>query len=627
MTSACQQPRLRSKQELIIKAREAVQANDWTEALSRCNTISKTFPDHLPPAYFMMKFRALNNLGRVDEAKHVLNDAVSRGVPQANLWVLWIKDSVKIRDWPEVARRASLAVKQFPDNPLPALFEGIAWLMLGDISRAQTSLDSTHGEVTALVLKVLRTSHGDALAHDFEIRWRTVSDSQGIVAGTQHLRNLMLQGPEALTADEGTIPNIPPWVANLVLRTMPDVLGVELQKIADWPEVSNRTPIYPARRPMIVCAYMTEATPGPHMRFINGFAGALATLDEVEKVTILVTQECEPECVRAPVVDAGPWDAQREEDWHRDLAHVAGDYVHKINIVVVGKHGAVFPQEAALDLARTHDPDILFPIIGILESPVVAQILARNIPTIAIQSSMTNDVPKFADIVMAHGGGYNLDEPEFERCRSYRIPVYPFPRTGEKNPTIPQSSARLRIVTAMSGSRLNKLIRPNSPHRKEMAAFLRNNPDIDWLLLGAKDPEQCRAILGENEEDGLKTRVTIGGFVPDLRAAFETCDIYLQPSTNAGGAMGVAMALEEGLPIVAMRDCDAGNFLPLDSLIESDKDVVDKLQELVSDPEARTKLANIQRTHMHDHHSIKTCGQDMAALMKEAHTFFSGRAV
>lgn len=617
-----------NKKSLISAARVAMEARDWEGVIQNCDAVLEAFPNDLPPAYYILKARALSRSGQTEQALQITEEAVSQDVPNVQLWLRWIAHTYRTRDWAEMVRRAEAMCQRFPQERRANLFGALGCFKAEDLQKARdflAPLCGLHDTDEDLVLAALPLTHGDALAEDFRARWKSVAQQQGALAGLQHLRNLLLQDRKALSTGEGTLPKVFPWIANLVPGILAAGLNAALRKAAsaqlDLPIDPDAFP----KRPIIICAYMTEATPSPHMRFINGFAAALATFDAVEAVTILVTQELEPEYRRASTVDAGPFDKERYAGWRNDIEFIAGSYAAKVKIIAIEQDGPIFPQQQALAQAEQECPDMLFTILGILESPVVARVLAKKLPTIAIQSSMSNDIPDFADIVMAHGAREDLSAPGMERCRCYRIPVFPFERREDMDAAELGPPVDIRIVSALSGGRLNAVVRHGLPDRLFMTDFLQKNPHVGWTLIGSADVDHSRALLAEGPGDGLAGRLSVCGFVSDIRAAFAHCAVYVQPSSNPGGAMGIAMALAEGVPIIAPHSCDAAIFLPKDQLVDDPQSVFDRLQELVGNPTARRELAETQMTYMQNNHTIHACAQDMSAFMRDAQASFRAR--
>jgi hypothetical protein len=66
--------------------------------------------------------------------------------------------------------------------------------------------------------------------------------------------------------------------------------------------------------------------------------------------------------------------------------------------------------------------------------------------------------------------------------------------------------------------------------------------------------------------------------VPDLRAIYEHCHIYMHLPAMAGGGMGMAMAIAEGIPVLAKHGTDAANFIDEDLLYRDSAEAWERVE-------------------------------------------------
>ena len=84
-----------------------------------------------------------------------------------------------------------------------------------------------------------------------------------------------------------------------------------------------------------------------------------------------------------------------------------------------------------------------------------------------------------------------------------------------------------------------------------VVAVLREHPEAEWLVVGL-DRAQAAPI------EALHERIHVLPARNDVPALIAISDIFLNPP-RVGGGTTVAMAMQLGLPVVAMADSDGGD--------------------------------------------------------------------
>lgn len=632
----------------LRQVREAVEAGDHAGAIAALDLLFRLHPDAIRPEWRLRRARSLLELGRSLEADAEMTRAMESPDATPAIAMAWAVSVLRRGDRDEALRRFEIAIERFPDAPDPRWLHHLSVLYFDrerpDLAELQLrrlvdmepamqdeSWDLTEdgtGEIESLrlPLSVCAMLQARPLAEELARRTRAVLRAHGWAIAAQHLRNLIVScwGGFAPPDVRELIALAPQGRAPFVLKAC--VAPIERALVRHLGAL--RPQLQPidreARRCLFVASYMPRHALGPHKRFYCSYAAALAMRPETEAVLVLITQEFGPE---GPVRQDGELDAERIEEWRAEARLLAPDHAHKIAFWTPEREGPVHPYEASLSQALAFRPSLVLAVLGIYGSTVLPQSLQGLAPIVAAQVSLRNPEPPHADLVLSHGHRASFEDlPTPDKWRNGAIPMQAFAAFSEIDPATLGPPAALRVASAVSGGRLELgLLANGGALLDNVLAFLREQPDAAWLMLGVRHIERLREAIDARAEDGLRERIHIIPWADDLGAVLRQCTIYFHPPGISGGAMASIMAPEAGRPTIAPRDNDAANYLPVETLYEDDREAFALLARLAADPSLRDALAARQRAHLRSNNSIEAASAGLDRNLRAAIERFERR--
>ncbi|RJF99487.1 glycosyltransferase [Noviherbaspirillum saxi] len=165
--------------------------------------------------------------------------------------------------------------------------------------------------------------------------------------------------------------------------------------------------------------------------------------------------------------------------------------------------------------------------------------------------------------------------------------VFPFPfRFWPKGPATPVDRATVGLaatatVLVTAGVRLHFEILP--PWSERIVDFVEAHPDVHWLLIGVAKGKSLPGLP-------LHPRIHLIPPQLNLEAWLAMSDVYVNPPRMGGGG-AVAMAMEQGLPVVTFTNNDGGDKVGACAL-SSDDEYFSQLAVWVTDTSARQQAGN-----------------------------------
>ncbi|MGI9168962.1 MAG: hypothetical protein ACR2FH_02130 [Caulobacteraceae bacterium] len=361
-----------------------------------------------------------------------------------------------------------------------------------------------------------------------------------------------------------------------------------------------------------------------HTRQICTYAATLALDPNIEAICILATQETAPE---NPFRAAGEVGSAHEAGWRAEVEEVAGGPVPKIQFFTPERLGPVRPYEESIGRVRKFDPDIVFSHEGIFRSRLLPSLLHPQAAIVAVQMNQINPEPPYADLVLAHGRSEDFShQPTPSRWRAHCVPLIPFPKERSIDPVELGPPSPLRVVTVLTLGRLEKgLMKDDAAGLKFVISFLEDHVDAVWLLVAIEDPKAFSEVIAPYVPSAVAERLRLMPVVPDLRAIFEHCHIYMHLPSLGGGNMGIAMAIDEGVPVLAREGTDGANTLHPEQTYAHEKQAARILRRLAREPELRARRLSRQQTKIKRDHSIQSLSVAFGSFLPEALASFEAR--
>lgn len=107
------------------------------------------------------------------------------------------------------------------------------------------------------------------------------------------------------------------------------------------------------------------------------------------------------------------------------------------------------------------------------------------------------------------------------------------------------------LVLITVGNRLAAEL--DEEYLKSICGLLKEKVGLKWLIVGLAELK----YLKDNYQDLLGKKIILLSYEEDLMALYNICDVYLNPRRHGGG-ISVAMAMEQGLPVVVFSDPSDG---------------------------------------------------------------------
>jgi glycosyltransferase involved in cell wall biosynthesis len=155
-----------------------------------------------------------------------------------------------------------------------------------------------------------------------------------------------------------------------------------------------------------------------------------------------------------------------------------------------------------------------------------------------------------------------------------------------------------------------------------MPLIWERRPDVRVALAGGKPSRAVRAL-------GQDARVTVTGYVPDLRPFIAGATIAVSPTPYGFGIQNkVIEALALGTPVVATSSSIGGlGPIPDDVALVADApaDFAAAVLELLDDPTRREQMSARGRKYVESHFQWGTAAQLLVAVHKAAIAAFAQR--
>lgn len=265
--------------------------------------------------------------------------------------------------------------------------------------------------------------------------------------------------------------------------------------------------------------------------------------------------------------------------------------------------------EQVLDTMREIQPDVVL-FVGFM-SPLVFRLYA-HFPVVGLS---LHALPPLAPVDVWLSANPNADANPWHNVPPPHTVDFPFrfwPR-GRAGP-VDRSSVQwpaAAVVLATAGYRLDIEVAP--PWSELMWSYVDAHEDVYWVLIGLPD-----GVLPA----GLRPHPRIYCQPPrlDLPAWLAACDIYVAPM-RVGGGGSVAMAMEQGLPVLVLADTDGGDKVGAWASASMEA-YFDQLARWVRDPVARRQAGDELQARFHARLDISTAPAQHG-LMQACHAAIS----
>lgn len=139
-------------------------------------------------------------------------------------------------------------------------------------------------------------------------------------------------------------------------------------------------------------------------------------------------------------------------------------------------------------------------------------------------------------------------------------------------------------------------------------------PELSWTVVGASPPQQLLDLAARD------SRVSVTGFVNDVRPFLSQAEIYLCPMRDGGGTrLKILDALAMGKAIISTTmGCEGIDVTPDKNVLIADSPVefVAQIKRLHDDPALRQNLGRAAREFVIEHYSWGKIGKDLSVVYR-----------
>ena len=214
--------------------------------------------------------------------------------------------------------------------------------------------------------------------------------------------------------------------------------------------------------------------------------------------------------------------------------------------------------------------------------------------TTVVARDMSTQVPvSEADIVILGGSCIEEDEAikELDWSQKQIVMEQKFPVIVNKSDHIfTRRELNLpedKFLVCIVGNRLDKEVDKN--FICYMQSILSKSPKIDFVIIG--DTERLQSKFSQTI---YETRVHFLGFCKDLIGVYHILDLYLNPK-RLGGGWSSAIALQAGLPVVTLPNCDVAYNVSENFIVSNERKMVETVLRYASDEQYYKKQADMAR--------------------------------
>lgn len=498
--------------------------------------------------------------------------------------------------------------------------------------RAENQSDLTLAEAIELVLRDIAAMAGPEPAAYFRDKLLKASD-YGVEVAAQHLRNLLMgylalrdfeRSPAVFEkiVDRGFKRGLRSVVARLI-----DLLEIALLRHFHAELPGLREPAEPVSGNIlfIVDYLYPRDRLFAHTRQVCTYAAAARQVGGVGSVLVMSTQETGPE---------HPFHAPREvgdgdiAGWRVELEEIGSAHARDIGFWTPDRIGPVRPYRSTIEKILAYRPEITLTNLCIFRSRVTPFIVSGLAPIISIQMNEENPEPRYTDLVLAHGYSDDFDaKPTPRKWRNHKVPLVPYHKFSVFPISQLGPELDLRIVTVLTLGRLEAgLLKDDAKDLKFVIRFLEAYPRAVWIMVALNDPADFAEKIKDRVPANVSERLVLLGVVPDLRAIYEHCQVYVHLPALWGGNVGMAMAIEEGVPVLSRAGTDAANILDEKSAYGDENAAWRKLCRLAESPGRRKAKVRKQAEFLAAKHSVDAVAADLRYFMEEAQAEFKARA-
>ena len=214
--------------------------------------------------------------------------------------------------------------------------------------------------------------------------------------------------------------------------------------------------------------------------------------------------------------------------------------------------------------------------------------------TTVVARDMSTQIPvSEADIVIL--GEHHIEDDgvikELDRSQKQIIMRQKFPAIVNKSDHIfTRRELNLpedKFLVCIVGNRLDKEV--DKEFICYMHSILSKSKKIDFVIIGDTESLQLAFFKTIYEE-----RVHFLGFCKDLIGVYHILDLYLNPK-RLGGGWSSAIALQAGLPVVTLPNCDVAYNVSDNFIVSNERKMVETVLRYASDEQYYKKQADMAR--------------------------------
>ncbi|MEA1051633.1 hypothetical protein U5801_17745 [Lamprobacter modestohalophilus] len=343
---------------------------------------------------------------------------------------------------------------------------------------------------------------------------------------------------------------------------------------------------------------------GPHIKMVLAYALALMSVNEIERVYLVITGEWAWSIWKKTSVQQVRSNIEKQI---RSLAHQLSKPDYLINCIehkfflIISPRSEEMPQYIGDFIVRFEGP------AAFKSTYIFGKSIHEVRPVVTATFSSHILEPTNSDLVLIRTAPDNDHQAKY-------IPPSP---CGFFLPTVSRKQGLDIFVTVFSGDRIEKgLASLIDEDWKALADLLKSSTKLQWWLIGASDPTKARSRLPKQIEKDIGQKIKILPF-SDLTQIYRRAIAFLSFPNAFGGGVAASMAIAHNVPVIVEQNSksDISNFVPEPTHVKSFEDGIFRLKSWYEDSNEWKSVLSKQREYAKERMNMQTKGSELFNIL------------
>lgn len=157
------------------------------------------------------------------------------------------------------------------------------------------------------------------------------------------------------------------------------------------------------------------------------------------------------------------------------------------------------------------------------------------------------------------------------------------------------------FIMVTVGNRLDAELNSDKAFVDAICQLLMDNDNIRWIIIGRAQ----LSYISSRYNELLGNKIIRISYEEDLLALYKICDIYINPD-RSGGGISMAMAMNEGLPVITLASSYAGSiWVGKGNCVPDFNSFIEEINKMYKNKNYREKKGGIMKRRINDEFSIE----------------------